>query len=297
MSDGPYALQDANLFKHGLSEAGNFSQMYGYTLIKIYNHTDADPAGLQGTKTSSTEKVEVNLELPLPTDLKDSFSAKWSASNYNSIIDNVVNEGRAKYEQGNGMLSILGSSLKAGFETAKSKITDTLVSSIVSAVPGVTETDVKIGLQRLGNAAVNNNESLYFEGHTIESFQITFAVVPLNASYYNNVVNNLKIIQQYATANLEENNTYWTIPHSFGIEVFAPANQPANQEGGSGKNPIKFYTREPFKIKNMITDFNISGMPTFHQGGELTKFSVQFDCIDIAPITRKKKQSFSYFGK
>jgi hypothetical protein len=291
--DGKYSF---NAEHHILSLDGNdnfYGDKFGFTMLSSYSNTPIKESGKSGTdRTTNRGSLLQVLQLPLPNNLNDITVAKWSSSPYSLISQNAVNiidtavvsqfTGNTLKESGAWTKDV-----KNLLQNQLSTLTKDLSDEVLSLLGG-NKGDAEISIQKIAGAATNNNDTIFFEGHGVESFSLSFDIVPLNKLYYEKATTILKHIILNSSADFTdgETQTYWNIPGNFKINVFVPT-----------KDGVKeFYTRSDFKIKSIAINFNSSGNMTFHPDGELTKFSVQFDCIDVAIVSRKKRREFILFG-
>jgi hypothetical protein len=269
-----------------------YGEKFGFTLLQSY-YTDTKQDKTEITKSVESDEHGTNqylkhtLQLPLPSDLQDMFSAKWNSSPFDKFVENSVRwftdetiheEATKKYDWSKSMSDMIESGIKG------------LVKGIADAGNrqlGGSEANIEHIMQRQIGSATNNNDSIFFEGHGIDSFTLSFDIVPLNKSYYDSVTKILKAIILDASADLSSGQAYWSIPGNFSIRIYVP-----NESG----TPTLFYQRNYFKIKSINTNFNTSGLMTFHKGGELVKFNVKFECMDVAMISKTKRRDFTLFG-
>ncbi|MDR2407701.1 MAG: hypothetical protein LBE13_06285 [Bacteroidales bacterium] len=289
----PYKIEEKDKTLSLFANDNYYGEMFGYTILQSY-YTD-DNSNENKIKRNLSYDIEGvyqhikhTLQLPLPSDLQDMFNAKWSSSPFDKIVENAikVEMGTQDYKNNFAGFDLWTSNMNNFIENSFSSLTKSIGDAINRQLGG-SEANIEHVQQRMWGGATNNNDSIFFEGHSIDSFTLSFDIIPLNKDYYEAVTRILKAMILDASADLSLGESYWSIPGNFSIRIYVP---------NGTSEPTLFYQRDFFKIKSINTNFNNSGSMTFHKNGELVKFNVKLECMDTAMISKTKRRDFVLFG-
>jgi hypothetical protein len=262
------------------------------------------------------------LALPLPSSFTDSLSANWSTKEWDIGDRNI----RQTQTAGNN---------HPGFQSPPS-MHDLRAGSAVATFDNVrkaSEEGYAAHLSNVVGVAPNANEAAVFTGHSLESFTMSFTIVPLSEDEYRSFAKAIKFLITESTARLESNKAYWNVPVSFKMKMLGPStadtgffsktgqfllnplstmartiidkatNEQKLRAGGveAGKvalgKPVEFYSRPPFKIKKISTNFTDTGLMKFHhKNAELTSYSVEIECMDAQMIERTHREDNLFLG-